>query len=408
MKGRRISRVTGRALTFADAHSRGLDIKRSFMALEPYAINDYVFKENLASVVGAKDVSEINKKIGSLEFGEPAQIVASLQAQLSRLEQRYLLEGLDMCEVIGRKIDQQELIQVLLFDISVFGYDKKLKESIMSVSAFAVNPNTDLTTCRPAMASIVPRKNVGENDFKDGMVDDWEEGPVELIPPTPPGARVNIIKSLENKVGECKLEFNISNSNKCVIDLKLVLFNFYNDLRKNFKEKNGGYDNGDWFEKVIRGEEPATTPDGKSCFKCNFGTFPFASPCKDKSEAHKKLRNCALCKSERHLFPICKIYRCNHARIAPVQGWRNLVFTEKVERIFIPRSQLGWTNNNGGNGGFRYQSRSYNSGGYYNNYGGSGRKRNRNEFERDSSRDNKNFIKSHENKSDKNKEKESK
>ena len=117
-------------------------------------------------------------------MNDSARIVACLQAQLSRLEQRYLLDGLDMIEVIGRKIDQQELIQILNFDISEYGYSKKFFENVMAVSTFAVNPNTDLTTCRAAMAMIESRKVVGENDFKDDDDDDkFVEGIVKDIHP---------------------------------------------------------------------------------------------------------------------------------------------------------------------------------------------------------------------------------
>ena len=47
IKMRRISRPIGLALSFGDAHQRGLDIKRSAFALGQYARNDFVYKEKL-------------------------------------------------------------------------------------------------------------------------------------------------------------------------------------------------------------------------------------------------------------------------------------------------------------------------------------------------------------------------
>ena len=208
LKKKKIAQPVGRALSFANAHERGQDILRSYMALEPYAVNDYCFRNDVAQMVGAKNVGEIGKKIGNLDFRNPTQVVASLQAQLGRLEQRSLLDGLGMCELIGRKIDQQELIQIVNFDYSVYGFSKDINEKVMAVSAFAVNPATDLTTCRAAMATIVPRTDVGEANVEDGD-DDVKEGKVDEIPPTPVGARVNIVKNIDNKFGECSLEYDI-------------------------------------------------------------------------------------------------------------------------------------------------------------------------------------------------------
>ena len=53
-------------------------------------------------------------------------------------------------------------------------------ENVMDISTFAVNPNTDLTTCRVAMTVIEPRKIVGENDFKDDNGEKFVEGIVVL------------------------------------------------------------------------------------------------------------------------------------------------------------------------------------------------------------------------------------
>ena len=353
-----VTQAVGRALNMADAYQRGIDIKRSFMALEPYSLNDFNFKNDLSHDVGAKNVGEINKRIENLKFRNPAQIVASFQAQLGRLEQRYLVEGLDICEVLGRKIDQQELIKCVNFDFGNFGFCESIINNVMSVSAYAVNPGTDLTTCRPTMAAIAPRTDVGEQDLGDD--NEFKIGSVEEIPPTPVGARIKIENNIENRVGKSCLEYNISKNLKCVIELKLVLFNYYFEKRKVYEDRRWGI--ADFYQQAISGNEPATSPDGLSCFKCNFGTFPFCTPCKDKSEEHKKFRNCWICKKTDHFLILCRLLLCQYARIDTRANWRTIPLSSKIEKLHVPGRRGGF-----GNSGFSGYN-GYN--GYNNNFSG--------------------------------------
>ena len=107
------------------------------------------------------------------------------------------------------------------------------------------------------------------------------------------------------------------------------MFNFYLDKR-NYSERDekmynfGGGSN--YLERILRGDIPDTTPDGKSCFRCNYGTFPFCTPCENTSEAHKVLMNCSECKSYTHFVPTCVIIRCVHARIPPRPNWKHYLY----------------------------------------------------------------------------------
>ena len=384
----KITRAVGRELAFVDAHQRGLDIKRSYLALQRYAINDFKFMNDTTTLVGAKNVAEIGKKIDNLIFCESSQLMSSLLAQLGRLE-RYLLKGIDIFEFAGRRVYQTEFIKCIEFDISIYGFCKEIIENIMAVSAYAVNPATDLTTCRAAMATIVKRNDVGEVGFDDDNDSDFKEGKVDYLPSALSGAR-NFYSKFDSEKGKCCVEYNVSRKYTCVVDLKLVLFDYYNDKR-NYKEKDLG--DGLFFEAAIRGDEPATSPDGLSCFKCNFGTFPYCTPCRDKTEAHKKLRNCWICTSRKHLYPICRMHKCIYRRVQPDENWRTQEIKDNICRIHVPRAHHytnynsnDWNNRNNSNYNWNNKFGAGGAGWGFQRHAPpsqySGRKRDRNEFER--------------------------
>ena len=130
-----------RNLNFKNGDVRGGDLKRSIPRIAGFAKNEFAFMSALKADMGAKDEFDLLKKIGTMEFNDPLLIVLSLGAQMLRLEQRYLLTGIDFREAYGRRIDQLNTLMAVTYDIYQVGLTKQVVNLISEFASEYISPN---------------------------------------------------------------------------------------------------------------------------------------------------------------------------------------------------------------------------------------------------------------------------
>ena len=137
-----------KALNFNDPSVRGVDLVKSVLCLGQFSSNSFSYKRDLMKSLGTKNENDLNKKILDFEFTDPLTVIAALMAQFNRLESRYILGGITFKEAYVRRIDFNNTLGNVCFDLRKFGLSSNILYYIRQFSSDMVDPKFDLCCIR--------------------------------------------------------------------------------------------------------------------------------------------------------------------------------------------------------------------------------------------------------------------
>ena len=265
-------------LNFKDPSMRGHDIRRSVLATSQYARNAYSFNTELRSLLGAKNGTDMIKKVGDYEFNSALKIIAALGAQLNRMHERNILNGMDFREAYFRKRDQFDLLMHFIMDFNEFGISFMTLNQVYEFSAQMVDPKMDLTAIVEKDMDIVATRN---ND------------PTEVDTPLAPF-----------QIVDGKVTHAISNKRNCTGPIKRPLCDHWEKFRANFSPYQTRVN---YYDLIARRANIEYCSNG-ACWYYNWGCLvcPFADPCEKKNAAHLALHVCAL-DGQKHRLIECNL-----------------------------------------------------------------------------------------------------
>ena len=263
--------------------------------------------------MGAKDEFDLLKKIGTMEFNDPLLIVLSLGAQMLRLEQRYLLNGIDFREAYGRRIDQLNTLMAVTYDLYQVGLTKQVVNLISEFASEYISPNFDLNTV------ILPNSsNNNGSDSANSMV--YEE-----------------VFAFDGS----KFYFKYDNSD-CVCELESPMLDKYEkSLVYSENESNCRPSGPNAFPKFINGK----------CWRYNMGhaSCPHTGACMDKTPGHLRTHRCFVLGGN-HPFYNCPLVRSfMFISNRPCLDWGTRSFGSNSRQSRNDRNRYGNNRNNRNN-----------------------------------------------------------
>ena len=133
-----------KALNFNDPSVRGGDLLKSVLYLGQFSSNSFSYKRDLMKSLGIKNENDLNKKILEFEFTDPLTVIAALMAQFNRLESRYILNGITFKEAYARRLDFNNTLGNICFDLRKFGLSSNILYYIRQFASDVVDPKFDL------------------------------------------------------------------------------------------------------------------------------------------------------------------------------------------------------------------------------------------------------------------------
>ena len=330
LKKKALPRTVARQWSYTAPDVRGEDLPRSYLGLEEFFMNDWMFKRELASQLGCKNTNEIDKKLGrNLKLDSTEKAIASLLNQMRRVEMRYLLNNVDVMEAYGRLRDQRDFLIYLLCDIIQYGYTDKIEENIMSMGARLVDPNFDHTTCTSKDAVIVRRDDY---ERKEGDVDEYLPGPVLGAQLPAPTTGTGVTTDGLNLFYDLNIKF------RCKLSLKTPIVIEYIGKRNNYRSGNNSNSNNSGkssyslFDRAVAKEQFNFVNGRKWCFWYNFGPLR-GYGCRNPN---CNFDICCIC-GEGHPWGDCRLAQATTARIAVRKDWPWRVPTQTFEQIYERR-----------------------------------------------------------------------
>ena len=315
-----------KALNFHDPAMRGMDLKRSVLGVEKFSKNAFSFKSNLMKIIGAKNASDLNKKIIDYEFKNPLMLISALGAQFNRLEMRYILKGITFQEALARRIDFDNTLMCICHDLFQFGLSQNILHYVHEFSSELINPKLLLDCVNENNVEYISRKN--NTNIKPNLDNDITAYAADSF-------------AYDGNI----LFYNINEELGCQVRLTTPISDLYKHKRSHFgsSEKNETLK-----EKWIRGERPKYCPNG-SCRDYNFGIegCPHAVVCKIKKEEHELTHYCAYCgPGAKHRIFECEFIRCCTALIrCNDSNWLSRTYTLELQRIYYKSNRRGGYNN---------------------------------------------------------------
>ena len=340
-----------KALNFHDPSMRGMDLKRSILNIEKFSKNAFAFKSNLMKIIGAKNTTDLNKKIVDYEFKNPLMLISALGAQFNRLEMRYMLNGISFQEALARRIDFDNTLMSICNDLYNFGLTENILHFVHEFSSELIDPKLKLDCIKESNVEYVSRKGNNNNTKID----------------------VNNITALAADsfaYNGVDLLYNINEELGCQIKLQSPIHDLYTSKRTHFGNSNK---NESLRVRWLRGERPKFCPN-RACRDYNFGIegCPHAVPCKIKKDEHELSHYCAYCgPGAKHRIFECEFIRCCTAIIKCTDSsWLSKIYTVDIQRIWYPRNNRRPGYNNRRN---NFRNNTYpNAASNANNFGGYG------------------------------------
>ena len=343
------NRMTGvKYLNFNDGIVRGGDLNRTMLSVGKFCKNEYKFNNKLKLLLNAKSDYDLSKKIGEFEFDNPLLLIGAMGVQMTRLENRYILNGTTFLEAYIRKSDQFRTLLCMIFDLYEFGIDKNIKNQFLQFSSDIINPKFDLNT--------IIESNIREFVRNDKIVSNSNSDALSINP-------FDASKECFTFDGNSVI-YNVNPEFGNKIDVLFPMYEKYQKHRMYIgnEEKNTIFSN---FGKNIK---PKFTSNG-ACWNYNFGVkgCPHAVPCTIKGEAHALSHFCAVCDG-RHPILTCPFCRSNMLLCTcNVGDWFTRTYSTFIKNAFGASSYNRNNNNRGGrsyNG--RYNNNRNNSYSYHN------------------------------------------
>ena len=334
--------ISVKNLNFANPDVRGTDLQRSLLYMGNISKNEFSFRSNLRALVGAKDDYNLEKKIVEFEFSNPALLVCAVGTLLSRLEMRYILNGIDFREAYARKLDQFLVLQAISHDIYEFGIDKKIMNYLFQFTSEIVDPSFDLECIKEKNVQHFRRNdNVGESEFlnnnNNNNNDDGSRNDTSNF--TFDGREIN---------------YNIDDQMGCTVQLSTPIFDLYKIKRQHF----GVVTSKDTiYAKFSRGEKIEFCSNG-ACWNYNFGhsACPFAKQCLEKSDAHLNKHYCGNCDGN-HPIIKCVFLRSFMAIVNFNEpNWFSKSYDLSIKKLFIPNYKRNKNSSNSYNRSSRYDN----------------------------------------------------
>lgn len=347
------SSISVRALNFTNADIRGSDLKRSLLCLGKYSKNEFNFKTSLRAMVGAKDDYALEKKINEFQFNNPMLVIAAIGTQFTRLEMRYLLNGIDFREAYGRKIDQQKTMLAITHDLYEYGIHNNIMSYIFQFTSQIIDPSFDLTTIEDGNVTQFSRSD--KNDKKsDSNAND----------------AIGDVSTTSNfTFDDNEINYNINDELGCTIKLSYPMFNLYNNFRQHF---GNSAKKDTIYAKYSRGEQIKFCSNG-ACWLFNLGcdACPFCNACTgpdSKLIAHLLTHYCALCEGP-HPIIVCVFIRSFMAIVkSNDNSWFKKSYNTTAKQLFSVTKfnknkykNFGSRSNNSNSGGSNFSQRSTNA-----------------------------------------------
>lgn len=323
-----------KALNFANPSVRGTDLKRSILSSEMFSKNIFNFKKNLMTTVGAKNESDLGKKILDFEFRSPLILLNALAAQFNRLEMRYILNGISFQEAFARRRDFDHAFMCICSDLAQFGVTPDILHYIFEFSSELIDPKFDVDSIKTKNVDLIARNNNTKNK------------PNNDVNVTAYAAEAFAFNGNE-------IEYNMNEDMACQIKLTKPISNLYESKRAHL----GSDKKQTLKERWIAGERPKYCPN-KSCWQYNWGVegCPHSEPCKNKKDEHELTHYCAYCgEGAKHRILECEFLRCCTVLVkCEDSNWLSRSYSLELQRIYYPRNNRRG-NRRGGNsrGGYR-------------------------------------------------------
>ena len=197
---------------------RGVDLVKSVLCLGQFSSNSFSYKRDLMKSLGTKNENDLNKKILDFEFTDPLTVIAALMAQFNRLESRYILGGITFKEAYVRRIDFNNTLGNVCFDLRKFGLSSNILYYIRQFSSDMVDPKFDLCCINDDNTTITEIDNNSNNKNKNKETN------------------TDALEADRFVLNKGELVFNMNNELGCQVKLMTPIYDLYNKNRSHISK----------------------------------------------------------------------------------------------------------------------------------------------------------------------------